>query len=264
MIELYEKNQIKVDEKLIEQYIQHKKTAKDFSVYYDLFNKYRSDYQIDKILEGIYSEEIKNRAKNAKFDERLSLLGLITDSVTSYLKETIETDETISGIFEILKAIKSEAESSNKSISELLERHILRRKDILDKGKKSSSLSYEKQNVLLRIIAVLEKENLLISGESDKEIAFGYLKEAFAKMISSAKINAEESGKKLSNAFKFLEEVFPESQEILIFVTELTVNYYDAKFISRYGCEEYYKHNKELLFYERQQEILAEIENFDL
>ncbi len=42
-------------------------------------------------------------------------------------------------------------------------------------------------------------------------------------------------------------------------VTELTSNYHAAKFISRYGCEKYFEHNKELLVYERQQELLSEI-----
>lgn len=52
MISLYETNNITVDIKLIEQYLQNPKIAKDFSAYYDLFNKYRSDYQIDSILSG--------------------------------------------------------------------------------------------------------------------------------------------------------------------------------------------------------------------
>ena len=83
MIILYEQNNIKVDIKMIRQYIQHCRTARSFAAYYDLFNKYRSDYQIDEILSGKASDSIKERAKNAKFDERLSLLGLILDSVTA-------------------------------------------------------------------------------------------------------------------------------------------------------------------------------------
>lgn len=51
---------------------------------------------------------------------------------------------------------------------------------------------------------------------------------------------------------------------MLILVTELTINYHTAKFISRYGCKEYFNHNKDLLFYERQKEIITEIESFDL
>ncbi|MBE6763419.1 MAG: hypothetical protein E7553_03560 [Ruminococcaceae bacterium] len=53
------------------------------------------------------------------------------------------------------------------------------------------------------------------------------------------------------------------AQEILIFVTELTVGYHSARFISRYGCKEYFDHNKELLFFERQKEIIREMELLD-
>ena len=85
MIILYEKNGLRVTEKLIAQYLQNKKIAKDFAVYYDLFNKYKSDYQVDKILAGESVEVIKGRAKAAKFDERLSLLGLLLDSTNRLL-----------------------------------------------------------------------------------------------------------------------------------------------------------------------------------
>ena len=43
MIRLYEQHSLKVDEKLVGQYLQNRKIAKDFAVYYDVWNKYRSD-----------------------------------------------------------------------------------------------------------------------------------------------------------------------------------------------------------------------------
>ena len=46
-------------------------------------------------------------------------------------------------------------------------------------------------------------------------------------------------------------------------VTELTLNPHCARFIGRYGCKEYYERNKELLFYERQQEIIRKMEDID-
>lgn len=64
--------------------------------------------------------------------------------------------------------------------------------------------------------------------------------------------------------FKFCEHVFEDGQEMVILVTELTISHYGARFISRYGCKEYFAHNKELLFYERQKEIIAEMEKLDL
>ena len=83
-------------------------------------------------------------------------------------------------------------------------------------------------------------------------------------MVQGLKAQARQAGEKLSNLFRFCEEVFPDGQELLILVTELTVSPYSAKFISRYGCKEYFAHNKELLFYERQQEILSQLEELDL
>ena len=64
--------------------------------------------------------------------------------------------------------------------------------------------------------------------------------------------------------FAFCEDVFGDGQEMLILVAELTISYYGAHFISRYGCKEYFNQNKELLFCERQEEIIQQIENLDL
>ena len=79
-----------------------------------------------------------------------------------------------------------------------------------------------------------------------------------------ARILAKKAGKKLSNLFLFAEDIFPDGQEMLILVTELTISRYGARFISRYGCKEYFAHNKELLFYERRKEIINEIQTLEL
>ena len=42
------------------------------------------------------------------------------------------------------------------------------------------------------------------------------------------------------------------------------MGFYSASFISRHGCDEYYAHNRDLMFYERQKEIIAELETLDL
>ena len=64
--------------------------------------------------------------------------------------------------------------------------------------------------------------------------------------------------------FRFGDEVFPNGQELTILVTELTVNPYSARFISEYRVEEYFIHDKELLFHQRQIDILSEIKNLDI
>ena len=98
----------------------------------------------------------------------------------------------------------------------------------------------------------------------DGAAAFKRAKDTFDKALKALRKQAEETGKRLSNVFNFCEEVFGDGQEILILVTELTISYYGARFISRYGCPEYFRHNKEILFHERQQEIIAELEKLEL
>lgn len=68
----------------------------------------------------------------------------------------------------------------------------------------------------------------------------------------------------MSNKFKFCESVFTDGQELLIIVTELTINHDSAAFISKYGCAEYLKNNNDLLIYDRQQEITLEIAALNL
>ena len=98
---------------------------------------------------------------------------------------------------------------------------------------------------------------------TDGTEAFKLLKAEFDNRTKALKKQADSAGKQLSNVFLFCEEVFDEGQEMLILVTELTISYYGAHFISRYGCKEYFNHNKELLFYERQKEIIREIESLE-
>ena len=93
-----------------------------------------------------------------------------------------------------------------------------------------------------------------------EKLAKGY----FDRRTAALKKQAQSASVALRNVFLFCEEVFGDGQELLILVTELTVNHYASAFISRYGCEEYIKHNKQLLFYERQKEIVGELELLDL
>lgn len=262
MIRLYEKNGIKVDRALIEQYLQNGKIAKGFAVYYDLFNKYKSDYQIGSILSGKADDSIKNRAKAAKFDERLSLLGLILDRLTDETKNAIMAEQSLQELkMELLNILKEKSLSSTKA-ADLIQKAIGAKKETLKNGIRASSLSAEQQYVYRCTIQELENlQNLLVTGSDDAEKE---IKSHFEKKVGQFKKQVASVQEQLTNAFLFIEEVFAEGQEMLILVTDLTSNYYAAQFIAHYGCPEYFKHNKELMFYERQLEIAKELEVFDL
>ena len=46
-----------------------------------------------------------------------------------------------------------------------------------------------------------------------------------------------------------------DGQELVLFVTELTAGYDTAWFLAEFGCEAYYRHNRELFFDETRSRI---------
>ena len=265
MIRLYERNGIAVTERLVAQYLQNKQIAKNFSIYYDLFNKYKSDYQVDKILAGTAPDKIKARAKKAKFDERLALLGLILDGITDILRKIMLTEQALTELMNALKAARMTLAKSAHP-TDAVEEQIKAIRKRIDDGKLASTMSSDTEYTCRSAIAALEDmERILMEQKpTDGRAAFKILKAQFDQRTAALKKDATDAGKNLTNAFRFCEEVFGEGQELLILVTELTISYYCSHFISRYGCKEYFNHNKELLFYERQIEIAQKLEMLEL
>ena len=67
-----------------------------------------------------------------------------------------------------------------------------------------------------------------------------------------------------NNALLFCEKAFGAGSEITMLVTQMTSDHRCAVFISRYGCEQYFRFNKELLIGERQLELVNEISSLEL
>ena len=266
MLRLYEYHNLKVSETLISQYLQFPEIAKEFAVYYDLFNKYKSDYQVDKILAGSAPRDILVRAKSAKFDERLSLLGLILDGINDTIQSFTTEEKVFETYFKFLKQYKPAFEVEASDPGEIIRKQIRENQAAIETGKKAGTMPQDAQTVLYRFDSYLREKAAELTGASLKGAdAFNALRTDFESMRGKVKASAAAAGSRMSNAFVFCEQAFGnESQEVLILVTELTINPLTARFISRYGCKEYFAHNKELLFYERQKELIRAIDIMDL
>ena len=266
MIKIYEKKNIKVDIKLISQYIQNSAIARDFAMYYDLYNKYKSDYEIDKIFTGGVSEDISYRAKNAKFDERMALLGLLNDKITEQTSDVISKEEVVRSLIAIIKNIAFKISENNLPVSEIIDESIKNQREEMAILKKSNSLSNEKNIKFERVIKFLNEaqSKIIKGGITDGRESLEIIKSDFKSLADSLKAQAQETKEDMNNVFKFCEKSFGSGQEIVILITELTMSHYGSAFISRYGCEEYFKYNKELLFSERQKDIVTRIENLEI
>ena len=266
MLRLYELHGIPADGRLISQYVQNPKISRHFAAYYDLFVKYRSDYQIDKILEGKCPPDIIDRAKAAKFDERLSLLGLLLDAVGGRARETMEKDAVLTELMHALRDYKVKlAKPASGTPEGKLAAQIEKMRDKAAGAKAAGSQSRESLAVTKQVIEELEGIRAVLMGCTDGTAAFAEAKAAFDREKKALeKLAKGSTAKAFANAFLFLEQAFGGGQEMLIFVTELTQNPVTARYISKYGCNKYYEHNKDLLFYERQKEIDRVVEKLEL
>ena len=201
MLYVYEELGITIDQEVVGQYLQNARVAKDFAAYLDLYAKYRTDYQVDGILKGIWKPSAIEKLRYAQFDERLSVIGLLISRLGEIFSEVQTLDEQVTARYEELKRKKAE------------------------------------------------------EGELDEQI-----RAAFQTSVEEREQRISEAAENLECAFDFCETAFGEGQELVVFVTELTVNRYSAWFIGENGCDRYYKYNKGLLFRERQKGILEEMD----
>ncbi len=264
MIRVSEKLGLPVDEALVCQYLQDKKVAKNFAIYYDLFRKYQSEYQVSKILDGEETDEILARATAAKFDERLALLGLMLDAVSAEAQAVSIADEVQKQLLASLQRVRSVFQKPKCVPAQAVRAEAESLEKELQKGKLAGSLSSDRQLILQHTMGALDEVAALVADEVGSTAAFNRIREDFSRRIKDGQKRSNHVGKKLENVFTFCEKAFADGQELLILVTELTTNPHTAHFISRYGCPAYFRHNKELLFYERNQEIMREMELLDL
>ncbi|MDO4442881.1 MAG: ATPase, partial [Slackia sp.] len=64
--------------------------------------------------------------------------------------------------------------------------------------------------------------------------------------------------------FRFVEDAFGEGQEMLLLITDLSVNRHSMAFINDHGCERYFAHNEKLLFHERGDDLAERIGRLNL
>lgn len=75
ILQYHEELGLAVSEELTTQYLQNKQVARDFAIYYELYQKYRQAYNVDAILQGVWDEDVLTQARSAKMDERMSLVS---------------------------------------------------------------------------------------------------------------------------------------------------------------------------------------------
>lgn len=83
-------------------------------------------------------------------------------------------------------------------------------------------------------------------------------------LLEDFRIIKKTASERLSNLFSFMESAFGDDREMLLLITELTANRSSAEYLALYGSEDYIRHNSELRFYEREQQLIQEIDELGI
>lgn len=266
ILKLYEGAALAVDDTLIDQYIRNETVVREFAAYYELYNKYKRDYHVEEILLGSVSDEVYDRAANAGFDERLSLLSMLMDRVIADVRNSLNNADYLMELNPLLKQLKvksqpapelngNEDDPDNDVLTAMLDIAQKLRSD-LKALRKASALSKENERIKRSCIRFLEdayKEAL----KSDEP--FEVIRDRYNMEIAAVRERSDSIREELENLFAFADRAYSGGNEMLILVTEMTVNSYTSRFIARYGCDAYMKYKDEMMLDERNINMQEEI-----
>ena len=196
-------------------------------------------------------------------------MGMLIDYMQHEIRENMEKLDYISSVLVHMKAVRNSMEKERKTaddVAEMLGRQIEGREKGMESLQKAGSLSDREKRKQRNVIRFLKNCEKTIRTEelSDGEAALSFLKERYEKEVASYKNETKETGEKLHYLFAFVEETFGAGNEMLVLLTECTVNQDSAKFISMYGCEDYKRHNEAMMISERGDMLKQQIADLDL
>ena len=266
ILKLYEGASLQVDDTLIDQYIRNETVVREFAAYYELYNKYKRDYHVEEILLGSVSDEVYDRAANAGFDERLSLLSMLMERVIADVRGSLSNVDYLMELNPLLKQLKvksqpapelngNEDDPDNDVLTAMLDIAQKLRGD-LKALRKASALSKENERIKRSCIRFFDdayKEAL----KSDEP--FEVIRDRYNKEIAAVRERSDSIREELENLFAFADRAYSGGNEMLILVTEMTVNSYTSRFIARYGCDAYMKYKDEMMLDERNINMQEEI-----
>ena len=262
LMDVYEELGIPVDEEIIHEFLRHEDVAEDVSAYFDLYKKYQDDYGIAEILEGKVKPSVYARIDQAAFDERLSVVNLLLDGVSNVFYQIQREREITDAWYDFLKEYRQKLKNSlqAKGIFET----ILAEKTASDEQNEKQQFVSKAQSDRARSLNEKLKEcaKKIVAEETiniEETALFALAKEPFDAQCEKLQSLENQGIETLEHAFTFMEQAFSDGQEMVVFVTELTITPEIAVFLSEHRIERYETYKDQLLIGTKRAEILSEI-----
>jgi len=247
VITLYEQLGKACNRELFVQFLRDDDIADRFSVYYSLFDKYRSDYQIGRILAGDVSAEIEKRAKEAEFDERVALLGLVLDALSTQCARALDQEGVVVELRDMLREAKPkllDGDSVENAVVVPMQARDAALARKIAAGTAKQAFQRKERLVISALKDIVAKCTLERTEEGPS--AFDTVNTVYREHVDGIQPLVDEADSSMTSAFRFIEGCYGNSREMLVFMAELSTRAATTQFIAHYGNDRYYAHNDEL------------------
>ena len=212
---------------------------------------------MEEILRGTWPAITVSQLRAAPFDEKISVMGLILSRLSEESRRTHTQEELTADLHGHLKEFRERLNEGEEPTA-ILDAIIRRLQEDLRRERDAGRLDKEGRGRFMRELTVLEDYRArLVDVPADG--AMDAVRTWFGKETEKLDIRGEETGGMYDNAFRFLEDTFALGQELVLFVTEITAGYDTSWFVENFGCDAYFRHNKDLLVDSTRQRLSREI-----
>lgn len=247
-----------IDEQVVRQYLQDDEIAQNFAAYLDLYLKYQDDYGVEEILGGTVAPAVYERVQRASFDERLSLVSLLLAALNRRFILARFRDQVADESFALLKRFKARLDTGADACQEL-DAQIARWQDAFEQRQKAHLAGREEQKCHTACATLLAECRAAV--EADPSAGFEPARACFAVQAAARQQAVEEAAEALEAAFDFVENAFERGQEMVVFLTELSLGPVSGPFLTENPCTRFTQYSQDLLLDGQRADILRRLDN---
>lgn len=210
---------------------------------------------------GNYRQEIKENLE--KVDRKKEIVQ--TDSEEKVQGESQTTDVEQKAIRKAKQGNKQEektrgreeGEKENRKNDEIYQAQLEMMEQEYERDRQSGFLTRKEQRCREMLFENLRRWKP--DQTEDAELAFQAAREGFDQMQEELIAKEDQTMEKLEHAFSFMESAFGEGQEMVVFVTELTMGTESSAFLQDNPSGSYQNYNQKLLVGSRKADILSRL-----
>ena len=249
ILQYHEELGLPVTEALTAQYLQNKQVARDFAIYYELYQKYRQVYRVEEILAGQWDEATLTQARTAKLDERMSLVSLLLEAVFGRMDLCTRRHDALALAAAALKTNKARLSLPGDPGTALAELEDGWRRD-------ADAAPAAKQAAYLELFALADGWRAGLEGERPFDALRTACKQEVARLQAEVKQTQDAVGQML----RFLEQAFGQGTELSLAVNDLTVTPAAAAFLGQFLSRDFFDASRGMQLHRQEEQLLHQID----